>query len=132
VVWEGILTSPVDGATDINGWLGVAVYANTTAKVYIDGKLHVEAPKSLSGSILSNIPGIDYSAVNGTAAPPGSAPFTFRKGAVHHIRVEYQAWNYVEKIENRNSLNAQIILFWNLVDREDPVKKVNENHILAL
>ncbi|CRG83500.1 beta-glucosidase [Talaromyces islandicus] len=119
VIWEGNLTSPVD--LDVDGWLGVAVYANTTSKIYIDGTLFVEAEKSTSGNLLSNIPGIEYSAVNGTVGPPGSVPFTFRKGAVHQIRVEYQAWNYHQKIENMNSLNAQIILFWNLVDRNDPV-----------
>lgn len=122
VIWEGNLSSPVDA--DVDGWLGVAVYANTTSKVYIDGKLLVEAPKSTSGNILSNIPGIEYSAVNSTVAPPGSAPFTFKNGAVHQIKIEYQAWNYYQKIENMNSLNAQIILFWNLVDRNDPVGKV--------
>lgn len=120
--WEGNVTIPVD--TDVDGWLGVAVYANTTAKLYIDGTFLVQAEKTTAGNILSDIPGLAYSQANGSFAPPGSAPFAFKKGAVHHIRVEYQAWNYIQKFENVNSLNAQIILFWNLVDRSDPVGKV--------
>jgi PA14 domain/Glycosyl hydrolase family 3 C-terminal domain len=123
VTWEGKVTVPVDA--DVDGWFGVAVYANTTAKLYIDGKLLVQAEKTTSGNILSNIPGLSYSMTNGTQAPPGSVPFAFQKGAVHQIRLEYQAWNYVQKFENVNSLNAQIILFWNLVDRNDPVGKVS-------
>jgi hypothetical protein len=123
VTWEGKVTVPVDA--DVDGWLGVAVYANTTAKLYIDGQLLVQAEKTKSGNILSDIPGLSYSMTNGTQAPPGSVPFTFKKGAVHQIRLEYQAWNYIQKFENVNSLNAQIILFWNLVDRNDPVGKVS-------
>ncbi|KAL1983589.1 hypothetical protein VTN96DRAFT_10168 [Rasamsonia emersonii] len=121
VTWEGDLTVPVDA--EVDGWLGVAVYANTTAKLYVDGQFLVEAEATPSGNILSNIMPLSYSMANGTMAPPGSAPFTFRKGARHHIRLEYQAWNYVQKFENVNSLNAQVLLFWNLVDRNDPVGK---------
>ena len=121
VTWEGSLSVPVDA--DVEGWLGVAVYANTTARLYIDGQLLVEAEKTTSGNILSDIPGTS----SGTEAPPGSAPFSFKQGAVHKIRVEYQAWNYYQKLENVNSLNAQIILFWNLVDQSDPVGKVSHS-----
>ena len=121
VTWEGSLSVPVDA--DVEGWLGVAVYANTTARLYIDGQLLVEAEKTTSGNILSDIPGTS----SGTEAPPGSAPFSFKQGADHKIRVEYQAWNYYQKLENVNSLNAQIILFWNLVDQNDPVGKVSHS-----
>lgn len=123
VTWEGDLTVPVDA--EVDGWLGVAVYANTTAKLYVDGQFLVEAEATPSGNILSDIMPLSYSMANGTMAPPGSAPFTFRKGARHHIRLEYQAWNYVQRFENVNSLKAQVLLFWNLVDRNDPVGKVS-------
>ncbi|KAJ5621133.1 beta-glucosidase [Penicillium lagena] len=121
VIWEGKVTVPVDSS--IEGWFGVAVYPNTTAKLYIDGKLLVEAEATLSGNILSNIPGLSYTSVNSTVAPPGSAPFTFRKSATHDVRLEYQAWNYFQKVENVNSLNAQVLMFWNLVDQTDPIGK---------
>jgi hypothetical protein len=76
-------------------------------------------------NILSNIPGLSYTSANATIAPPGSSPFLFKKSATHRIRLEYQAWNYNQKIENQNSLNAQVLLFWNLVDKIDPVKQVS-------
>ncbi|KAI9710588.1 MAG: hypothetical protein M1820_002724 [Bogoriella megaspora] len=121
VVWEGDLTVPVD--SDVDGWLGVAVYANTTAKLYVDGSLLVQSNATASGNILSNIESLTYSAENATMPPPGSAPFTFTQGAKHRIRLEYQAYNYAQKFENVNSLNAQVLLFWNLVDRNNPVEK---------
>ncbi|KAJ5382055.1 beta-glucosidase [Penicillium cataractarum] len=124
VTWEGNIHIPVDTTTD--GWLGVAVYANTSAKVYIDDALHVDVQATDSGNILSNIPGLSYTTTNETAPPPGSAPFTFNKNATHKVRLEYQAWSYVQKFENVNSLNAQVLLFWNLVDRTDPVKQAVE------
>jgi hypothetical protein len=122
VVWEGHIHVPVDITT--HGWLGVAVYANTSAKLYIDGVLHVDIETTTSGNILSNIPGLPYTTINDTAPPPGSAPFTFNVNSIHEIRLEYQAWNNIQKFENVNSLNAQVLLFWNLVDRVDPVKQV--------
>ncbi|KAJ6110911.1 beta-glucosidase [Penicillium sp. IBT 16267x] len=121
VIWEGDVEIPVEIATD--GWFGVAFYANTSAKLYIDGNLHVNVEPTTAGNILSDIPGISYTSVNSTIAPPGSAPFLFKKGAKHQIRLEYQAWNYVQKFENVNSLNAQVLLFWNLVD---PVHAVDQ------
>ncbi|KAJ5649149.1 beta-glucosidase [Penicillium longicatenatum] len=120
-IWEGDVAIPVDIATD--GWFGVAVYANTSAKLFIDGELHVNVEPTTAGNVLSDIPGISYTSVNSTIAPPGSAAFRFKKGAKHHIRLEYQAWNYVQKYENVNSLNAQVSLFWNLVD---PVHAVDQ------
>ncbi|KAF2448507.1 glycoside hydrolase family 3 protein [Karstenula rhodostoma CBS 690.94] len=121
VVWEGELDPAVDG--DVDGWLGVAIGANTTAKVYVDGHLHVDVPLTTAGNILSNIPDRAYSINNSTQAPPGSEPFTFAKGKTYHIRLEYQTWNLYQKIENLGSLNSQVYLFWNLVDRTDPVGK---------
>ncbi|CAI7588247.1 unnamed protein product [Penicillium pancosmium] len=120
-IWEGMVNVPVE--CDTQGWLGVALYANTSARLYIDGKLHVDVKPTSTGNILSNIPGLSYTSVNGTTAPPGSSPFLFKKSAKHKIRLEYQALNYNQKFENQNSLNAQILLFWNLVDNIDPVKQ---------
>ncbi|KAF7331409.1 Glycoside hydrolase family 3 protein [Mycena kentingensis (nom. inval.)] len=122
VVWEGTVAVPVEH--EVNGWLGVGVNANTTATLFIDGAELITSPATLSGNILGNIQSLaTYVAVNGTAPPPGSVPFTFKAGATHKIRLEYQAWNYVPKIENLNSINAQVELFWNLVDKEDAVGK---------
>jgi hypothetical protein len=61
--------------------------------------------------------------VNSTLPPPGSAPFTFRPTIKHRIRVEYQTWHLYQEIENVGSLNAQVLLFWNLVDRIAPIEK---------
>ncbi|KAJ7342621.1 glycoside hydrolase family 3 protein [Mycena albidolilacea] len=118
-VWEGALAVPVD--RDVQGWLGVGVNANTTARLFIDDALVAESPLTLSGNIIGNVEQLSYDMTNGTGPPPGASAFTFVKGATHKIRVEFQAWNYVQKFENVNSVNAQIELFWNLVDREDPV-----------
>jgi hypothetical protein len=121
-VWEGELAVPVD--RDVHGWLGVGVNANTTARLFIDDALVAESPLTLSGNIIGNVEQLSYDVTNGTGPPPGASAFTFVKGATHKIRVEFQAWNYVQKFENVNSVNAQIELFWNLVDREDPVGQV--------
>ncbi|KAF7333056.1 Glycoside hydrolase family 3 protein [Mycena venus] len=118
-VWEGELEVPVD--RDVQGWIGVGVNANTTARLFVDDKLVSESPLTLSGNIIGNIESLSYDITNGTFPPPGSSAFTFTKGATHKIRVEFQAWNYVQKFENVNSVNAQIELFWNLVDTTDPV-----------
>ncbi|KAF2087806.1 glycoside hydrolase family 3 protein [Saccharata proteae CBS 121410] len=136
VVWEGTLASPVDDDVEIDGWLGVACSVNTTARLYVDDVLLVESALSTSGTILSNIEGTAYTAVNSTIAPPGAAAFTFRSGARHRIRVEYRAWNTWVKMENESSLNAEVLLFWNLVDRDDSVGKAvhaaNQSDIVVL
>ncbi|KAK8209839.1 glycoside hydrolase family 3 protein [Phyllosticta capitalensis] len=117
VIWEGQLQVPVDG--DIDGWLGVAVSPNTTARLFVDDSLFSTSPYSADGNILSNIP----TGLDNMAPPPNSSSLLFRRGAVHTIRIEYQAYNTYEKIENTNSVNAEVILFWNLVDRSAPVDK---------
>lgn len=122
VVWEGDLAIPVD--SEVDGWLGVAVYANTTARLYVDGQFFVQSNATPAGNILSNIESLSYSVQNATSPPPGSASFKFTQGTTHKIRLEYQAWNYVQKFENMNSLNAQVLLFWNLVDQNNAVEKV--------
>ncbi|KAJ6155905.1 beta-glucosidase [Penicillium chermesinum] len=107
VVWEGRVAIPVDA--EVDGWF--------------DGVQHIYAEPTPEGNILSNIPGLSYTSVNGTAPPPGSSPFRFEKAASHKIRLEYQAWNYVQKFQNANSLNAQVLLFWNLVDQKNPIQQ---------
>ncbi|KAJ7983158.1 glycoside hydrolase family 3 protein [Mycena polygramma] len=119
VVWEGELAVPV--AQAVHGWIGVGVNANTTARLFLDDALVSESPLTLSGNILGNIESLTYDVVNGTRPPPGGVSWTFEKGATHKIRVEFQAWNYVQKFENVNSVNAQVELFWNLVDSKDAV-----------
>ena len=125
VIWEGYLTVPVDA--EVDGWLGVAVYANTSARLYVDGQFLVQSNATASGNILPNIESLSYSTENATLPPPGSAPFRFMQGAKHRIRLEYQAFNYVQKFENMNSLNAQVLLFWNLVDQNNPIQKVKSS-----
>ncbi|ETS87430.1 hypothetical protein PFICI_01258 [Pestalotiopsis fici W106-1] len=117
-VWEGILTSPVDA--EVDGWLGVAVGPNTTVRLFVDGEMilmHGINDLSSDGTILSNIMDYAYVRANATIPPPGAAPFTFQKGATYHIRIEYQAFNLHKKIANVVSINHQVQLFWNLVDR---------------
>ncbi|KAI1490159.1 glycoside hydrolase family 3 protein [Biscogniauxia mediterranea] len=119
-IWEGDLQSPVD--VDVDGWIGVAVGPNTTVRLYIDEILtmsHGADELSSSGTIGGNIMQYSYIKANSTLPPDSSAPFTFKKGARYHIRIEYQAFNLYKKIENVASLNSQILLFWNLVSRND-------------
>ncbi|KAK8092387.1 glycoside hydrolase family 3 protein [Apiospora kogelbergensis] len=120
-IWEGELKSPVD--IDVDGWIGVAVGPNTTVKLYVDDTLVMSrgSPDQiiLEGStVMSNIMQYTFTQANSTLPPPGSAPLTFRKGAIYRIRIEYQAYNLHKKIENVSSLNSQMVLFWNLVDRK--------------
>ncbi|KAI0385456.1 glycoside hydrolase family 3 protein [Hypomontagnella monticulosa] len=117
-IWEGELQSPVD--VDVDGWIGVAIGANTTAGLFVDGNLVTSRGVDgllKSGNIMGNIMEYDFITTNGTLPLDGSAPFTFRKGVTYHIRIEYQAFNLYKKVENINSLNSQLILFWNLVSR---------------
>ncbi|KAI5920495.1 glycoside hydrolase family 3 protein [Camillea tinctor] len=119
-IWEGDLHSPVD--MDVDGWIGVAVGPNTTVQLFIDGELimsHGVDGLLNSGTIGGNIMEYDYILANSTLPPESSAPFTFKKGAQHHIRIEYQAFNLYKKIENVVSLNSQVLLFWNLVSRNN-------------
>lgn len=122
--WEGMLTVPVD--LDVDGFIGVAVSSNTTAKLYVDGKLVSTSPLTTTGNLLSNIPGLTFVQANATIPPAGSETFTFRKGATHRIRIEYQAYNTYQKIENQSSLNAEIVFFWNLVDQKSATQQAVE------
>lgn len=117
-VWEGRLTSPVD--VDTNGWIGVAVGANTTTKLFVNGELASSwgFPLTADNNILGNIQQFDYVQANSTLPPEGSSPLLFRKGETYDIRIEYQAFNLYQKIENVVSLNSQLLLFWNLVSSD--------------
>ncbi|ROV97387.1 hypothetical protein VMCG_06866 [Cytospora schulzeri] len=117
-IWEGTLTSPVD--VDVNGWIGVAVGANTTTKLYINGELLKSwgFPLTAESNILGNIQQFDYTQANSTSPPEGASPFTFRKGEKYDVRIEYQAFDLYNKIENVVSLNSQLLLFWNLVSSD--------------
>lgn len=120
VIWEGELQSSAD--VDIEGWIGVAVGANTTVRLFVDDELLISQAvdgSAASKTIMSNIMDYSYVKENSTLPPPGSSPFKFRKGVTHHIRIEYQAFNLYKKIANVVSLNHQILLFWNLVSRND-------------
>jgi hypothetical protein len=126
VVWEGYLTVPVD--TEVQGWLGVGVSPNCTARLYIDDHLIQYTPFSAESTIQSNIPG---ASVNSTAAPAGSSSFTFKVSAEHKIRLEFQTWNLWRKYENVQSFNAMVELFWNLVDHSSPYSSREQAIFLA-
>lgn len=113
--WEGTLTSPVD--TDVDGWIGVAVGANSTYRLYVDGELITSwgFPLTAESNILGNIQQFTYTQANSTLPPEGAVSFTFQKGQRYNIRIEFQAFNLYKKIENVSSLNSQLLLFWNLV-----------------
>ncbi|KAJ6571466.1 family 3 glycoside hydrolase [Mycena capillaripes] len=118
VVWEGELQVPVDGAS-VDGWLGVAVAANCSARLFVDGVLISHTNATPSSNILGNI----QLGANTTRPPPGGGEFRFVEGAKHQLRLEFVALNLFQKIANFGSLNAQVELFWNLVDRTDAVQK---------
>ncbi len=102
---------------DTQGWIGLAVGPNTTARLFVDGDLVKSQGFSRQGTIMPNILPYTYIQANGTQAPDGGVPFAFRRGARYHIRIEYQAFNTYKKTANINSLNSQLLLFWNLVSR---------------
>jgi hypothetical protein len=121
-VWDGFLTSSVDG--DVDGWIGIALSPNTTARLFVNDALVQHTEFSKTGNIQSNIPGLEFTEVNSTSPRAGGVPFTFSKGRVYKICLEFQAWNMYQKFENVQSVNAEIELFWNLVDRSDSIQKV--------
>lgn len=127
VIWEGLLTVPVDTDVNIDGWIGVAVNANATARLFIDGFLVQDTKLTKEGNIQSNIPGYQFTSINSTSPPAGGAPFTFSKGNVHRIKLEFQAWNLWEKSRageiDIQSISSKIELFWNLVDRHSSIQK---------
>ena len=122
VIWEGKLEVPVDG--DVDGWIGVATSANCTAKLYVDDQLVFDSPLSRESTIQSNFPGLKFTRQHSTDAPAGGSPFTFKTGAIHKIRLEFQAFHLEKDIENVQTFNSKVELFWNLVDRHNSIQKV--------
>jgi hypothetical protein len=122
VVWEGWLEVPVDG--DVDGWIGIATSVNCTAKLYIDDVLVLDSPRSSKSTIQPNISGLKFTQQHSTDAPAGGFPFTFRKGLVHKIRLEFQAFKMEGDLENVQTFNSKVELFWNLVDRNNSIEKV--------
>ncbi|KAL6874828.1 glycoside hydrolase family 3 protein [Trichoderma novae-zelandiae] len=112
-VWEGQFESPTD--LDVNGWIGVAIGPNSTAKLTVDGKLISSRDYSDQGNLLATIEGYGWTQANSTIPPQGGVEFTFKKGAQHHVRIEFQSWNNYKKTANVNSVNSQLIFWWNLV-----------------
>lgn len=117
VVWEGDLHSPVSVRTD--GWIGMAVAWNTTGRLYINDQLVAETPASEQSSVTTNIRSYQYILVNNTVSPPNAVAWTFEPGETYKVRIEYEAYNLYQKIENLSSVNAQMIFFWNLVSNRD-------------
>jgi hypothetical protein len=123
VVWKGELTSPVD-TDSVEGWIGLAISANSSARLFIDGVPVVSAKYSSEGTIMPNIMPFAFTQNNATSPPDGAAPFTFTKDMVYQIRIEFQTWNMEKKFANTGSLNSEILLFWNLVSSKgDAVEK---------
>jgi len=108
----------------VDGWIGVATSANCSAKLYIDDILVQDSPFSSTSTIQSNIPGLKFTQINSPAAPTGGSPFMFRKGAVHKIRLEFQAFSMEQDLDNIQNINSKVELFWNLVDRHNSIEKV--------
>lgn len=97
---------------------------NITATLYIDDMLLVRAVNRVKSTTLPNIDPIEFSRLNGTQSPSGSVPFQFPPAALHKVRQELQVWNCEQKIENSRRVNAQVELFWNLVDLKELIEMV--------
>ena len=134
-VWEGQLESPVD--TDINGWIGLATGPNSTARLFIDGRLTTSREYSAKGNLLGNIQGYEWTQQNSTLPPKDGAQFRFRHGRSYHIRIEFQSWNTNKKTANVNSVNSQLVFWWNLVSPnggalEEAISIAKDSDILIL
>jgi hypothetical protein len=122
VVWEGRLEVAVDG--EVDGWIGVATSANCTAKLNVDNVLTVDSPISKKSTIQPSIPGLRFTQEYSTDPPAGGSLFTFRKGEVRRIRLEFQAFKMEGELETTQTFNSKVELFWNLVDRYNSIEKV--------
>ncbi|KAI0481274.1 family 3 glycoside hydrolase [Xylariaceae sp. FL0804] len=126
-VWEGWLASPVDylDEDDVHGWIGVAVGADATARLFVDDELVFAHDGGLEGgTIMPNIVDRAYVLANGTrASPAGSAPFVFRRGARHVVRLEVRAYDRRPPVANVVAVRSRVLLFWNLVDRRTAIQQ---------
>ncbi len=100
----------MDGS-NVDGYIGIAVYANNMGRLYVDDVLVAQSELSDTGTVTGNIQSLGYVLANAMTTPPGGAPFTWRAGARHKIRIEVQVWNLWQKVENVNWINAQVELF---------------------
>ncbi|PTB43898.1 glycoside hydrolase family 3 protein [Trichoderma asperellum CBS 433.97] len=112
-IWEGQFESPTD--LDVNGWIGVAIGPNSTSKLYVDGKFIASKGYGPDGNVLGNIEGYGWIQQNNSIPPQDGVEFTFKKGAKHNVKIELQSWNNFKKTANVNSVNSQLIFWWNLV-----------------
>ena len=123
-VWQGDLEVPV--SSEVNGIIGIAVSANTTTRLYLDGKIVAESPESTTGNFLREIMPYAYTVENGTSPPPGGFEFLFKPGAKHRIRIEYQT-RVFQANPKPMGVHSKIQLWWNLTDRKDAVAQVSIN-----
>ncbi|UKZ67853.1 uncharacterized protein TrAtP1_009011 [Trichoderma atroviride] len=100
---------------DVDGWIGVAIGPNSTSKLYVDGKLIASKGYGPDSNVLGNIEGYGWIQQNHSIPPEDGVDFTFKKGAKYQIRIEFQSWNNFKKTANVNSVNSQLIFWWNLV-----------------
>ncbi|KKP03542.1 glycosyl hydrolase family 3 N terminal domain-containing protein [Trichoderma harzianum] len=112
-VWEGQFESPTE--LDVNGWIGLAIGPNSTSKLYVDGKLIASKGYGPSGNVIGTIEGYGWTQQNHSIPPQDGVEFMFKKGAKHQVRIEFQSWNNYKKTANVNSVNSQLIFWWNLV-----------------
>lgn len=71
---------------------------------------------------MGNIESFAYTQVNNTLPPLGCEPFDLLAGSTHSVKIEFQVWNTYQKIQNVDSINAQMYLVWNPVDKDDPIE----------
>jgi hypothetical protein len=131
VIYEGNLRVVSDVQM---GWIGAVVGANSTAKLFVDNKLIVDIPATISGNSLSDVLPLSYSQANGMAPPPGSASFQFKANTSHAIRLEFQAWGRAKHDALGGAQNAELQLFWNLVDAkgtQDTVTKAGQSDLIV-
>lgn len=120
VIWEGLLESPVD--IEVLGTIGVATSSDSEMRLFIDEKLISHHEMASRSDLLPNILPFEFTQANGTQLLPNGAPFLFKPGIVHRIRIEYQTLNRDRLVANQGSVNSQVLLWWNLVPQgEDAV-----------
>ncbi|OAA82592.1 glycoside hydrolase family 3 protein [Akanthomyces lecanii RCEF 1005] len=121
-IWEGQLESPVD--TEILGTIGVATGSDSTMRLFVDDKLLSSHDSAAESDLLPNILPYEFTQANGTQPPPNGIHFVFKPGVKYRIRIEYQTMKKHKLVANQGSVNSQILLWWNLVSRdEDPVSQ---------
>lgn len=90
-IWEGELHSPVDTNWVVEGWIGVDVGANSTARLYINNTLILSSDQWVN-SLLDDSGYANFPENNHTETPRGATSFTFKRDETYHIVVKYQSW----------------------------------------